>query len=501
MDLRRIIRNVSSQWLALAAQLVISVLMTPFLVRRLGDVGYGIIALVSGLMGYSGILYFGLGAAVVKFVAEHHAGEEREALNETTSTIFAIYLAFGLLCFALAAALVLPLPHLFRIPAQHAWEARAMLLMTGAGLLVQFPGSVYGGVLMGLERFDLLNGYNFALLLVRTALTVAALLWRPSVVWIGAITMGSLIAEQGLAMYFARRELPYLRLSLKLYRRDRLRQLFTFGTQSFLFTLSEKLINYTDEFVISQARGPGAVTYYVIPLRLVDYARDALDKATLVLMPGVSAAAKRGEIDAMKDLWRYGNKAVMCLVAPVTLVFLVWGEAVLSIWLDPERGARGYPVLRWLALAFVVQVAGRGLARPIFEGLGELTKPARITVVEGVSNLALSVVLVRVWGIEGVAFSTFLPAAVTGIFVMPWYVCRRLGTSYAGHVFNTFVRTLPPLAPAYGVLWLAEEQGFKGNLLAMAFACLGVLVVYVAGALAVTLDGEERRTLRARFGL
>lgn len=500
MDLRRLIRNISSQWLALGAQLLISVLMTPFMVKRLGDDGYGIIALISGLVGYSGILYFGLGAAVVKFVAEHHARENYDELNATCSTIFGVYLAFGGLCFALALALVGPLPSLFNIPAHHVIDARIMLLMMGVGLLVQFPGSVYGGVLMGLERFDVMNKYNFVLLILRSAAVFTVLLARPTVVLVGAVTMASLVAEQAFAYVYARRTLPRLQLSLARFERARLKTLFTFSGQSFLFTLSEKLINYTDEFVIGQARGPGAVTLYVIPLRLVDYARDALDKATLVLMPGVSATAARGDLEALQSLWRFGNKAIMCLVAPVALVFLMWGEHVLSLWLDPVRGHRGMPVLFWLALAFIAQVAGRGIARPIFEGLGELSTPARITVVEGVVNLALSVVLVRTWGVEGVAFATFLPASVTGLVVMPWFVCRRLGTSYVRHLANTFLRTLPPLAPCAALLIAAERYGFHQRLVTMAVTCLSVLLVYLFFAWWITFKADDRRVIMARLG-
>lgn len=498
MDLARILRNVSSQWIALAAQLAISVLMTPFLVHRLGDDGYGIIVLVSGLVGYSGLLYLGLGAAVVKYVAEHHAADDQDALNRTASTIFAVYLAFGVACFVVAMLVAYPMPLVFHVPAAHANEARAMVVMMGFALLVQFPGSIYGGVLMGLERFDLLNTYNFVLLIARTAATIALVSWRPSVALVGAVTMCSFIAEQALAMFYTRRLMPGLVLSLRLYERSRLRTLFTFSTQSFLFTLSEKLINYTDEFVISQYHGTQAVTFYALPLRLVDYAREFIDKATLVLMPGVSAAASRREIGTVHALWRFGNKAAMCLVAPVTLVFLVWGRHVLTLWMDDRHGRIGAASLFWLALAFVVQVAGRGLARPIFEGLGELSTPARITVAEGVSNFVLSVILVRVWGVPGVAFATFLPAAVTGFVVMPWYVCKRLGTSYWRHVFDTFVRTLPPLVPAYGVLRLAEGWGLQGNLVTTGLTCFVVLVVYVAFAAFVTFDADDRAALRAR---
>lgn len=501
MDLKRIARNISTQWLLIGAQLVISVLMTPFLVRRLGDDGYGIIALISGLVGYHGILYFGLGAAVVKYVAEHHAKDDRQALDETVSTIFTIYLGIGTLWLLLSLALLKPLPWLFNLHPGQVGDARAMLLMMGFALFVHFPGSVYGGVVMGLERFDVLNRYNFTLLVVRNLATFLAVSRYPSVVLVGVINMVTLLAEPVVAAVFARRLLPELKITVRAFSRARAKQLFTFSTQSFLFTLSEKLINYTDEFVISQARGPGAVTHYVIPLRLVDYARDGLDKATLVLMPGVSATAAKGDMATLQNVWRFGNKAVMCLVAPVCLVFLAWGHHVLTLWLDHTYADRGYPVLLWLALAFVVQVAGRGIARPIFEGLGELTVPARITVVEGVTNLVLSVIFVRTGlGVAGVAMATFIPAAISGVLVMPWFVCRRLGVSFGLHLARTFVRTAPPLVPCYLLLRGAERLGFHQHFLTLGATCFAVLIVYLAFAALVTFDAEERAMMRARFG-
>ncbi|MEZ4390746.1 MAG: oligosaccharide flippase family protein [Polyangiales bacterium] len=498
MDLGRLVRNITSQWALLASQLVISLLLTPFLVHRLGDEGYGIVALVSGLVGYSGVLYFGLGAAIVKFVAEHHAKDDQRSLDETVSTIFGVYLAFGVLCFVLALLIAGPMPELFNVPAQHANEARAMVVMMGVALLVQFPGSVYGGVVMGLQRFDVMNRYNFALLLARTVATVVAVSMRPTVLVVGIITMVSFMLEQALAYTFARRLLPQLRVSLTLFRRARLSVLFTFSAQSFLFTLSEKLINYTDEFVISQALGPASVTYYVIPLRLVDYARDGIDRATLVLLPGVSEAAARKEIHVLQTLWRTGTKVAMCFVMPVALVFFVWGHHVLALWLGPSHADHGREPLMWLAAAFIAQIAGRALARPIFEGLGELTIPARLTIVEGALNLVMSVVLVRTWGIAGVAFATFVPAAINSALVLPYFVCRRIGVSIWEHLFNVFVRTLPPLIPAYGLLRLAERANLHLHLVTLGITCFAVLLVYVAGAVFASFSSAERAFVRAR---
>ncbi len=506
MDLKRVARNISSQWIAHAVTAAVGILMPPFLLAYLGTEGYGIHNLIGDLGGYSSMLYLGLGAAIMKYVAQHNARDEQRDLNETVSTIFAVYLRLGALCLVAALALAWPLPHIFNVTPALATPARARLVMMGASICLEFAGSVYGGVLMGLQRFDVLNAVKLAILVVRNVAIVAVVRAWPSVVAVGVVALGATVLEQFLTVVYAHRVMPGLHVSLSLYNRARLRQLFTFSAQSFLFTMSDRLINYTDNVVISQARGAAAGGVYAFPLRLVEFAREALDRATHVLMPGVSEATALGETQRVLSLWRTGSKMLMSLALPIALVQAVWGRYVLALWLsnnhDPDVAtfiAEGYRCLVWLAAAFVMQMAGRGLARPIFEGLGELRVPSRIAVAEGAANLVLSIVLVRAWGLEGVAFATFLPAYVTGTVVMPWYACGRLGVSYARHMLDTFVRALPPLAPAWGVLVVAERLGWHLRLVTLAATSLAVLVVYLAGALVVTFDADERKALVDRL--
>lgn len=496
MNLRQLARNVSAQWLALGLQLALSVWMTRYMVQRLGREGNGLVALVSGVVGYSGIFYLGLGAAVVRFVARYNAEERRDDLDETLSTIFTIYLAAGALLLALALGLAAPFPHVFHVPVARHGEARVMLALVGVGLLIHVPGSIYGGVVMGLQRHDLLARVGLALLLARAALTATALALRPSPVLVCAISAASLAAEPIAAARIAYRLMPSLSLSPRRFSAPRLRSLLAFSTRSLVFTVSEKLIGYTDHFVIANALGAGAVTVYDLPLRLADYARDGVDRVSAALMPVASAAAGRGDEASLVPLWRIGSKAVVALVMPAALVLFFWGRHMLAAWVEPALAEEGYPALRWLSLALVAQVAGRALARPLFEALGELARPARVALAEGAVNLALSIALVRVWGVAGVAFATFVPAAITGLVVMPWLVCERLGVSWTRHVARTLGRTAPPLVPAWAVLRGAEALGMHRNLATIAATCALVLATYLLGAAAVTFDAEERATLR-----
>jgi hypothetical protein len=112
-----------------------------------------------------------------------------------------------------------------------------------------------------------------------------------------------------------------------------------------------------------------------------------------------------------------------------------------------------------------------------------------------VVNLTLAVVLVRVLGIEGVALAGLLPAAATGVFVMPWFVCRRLGLSYPRHLVDTFVRSLPPLLPAWLVLLGAQRLGLHRHLATAGAACLVALLAYLVAALFVMFDRSEREAV------
>ncbi len=62
-------------------------------------------------------------------------------------------------------------------------------------------------------------------------------------------------------------------------------------------------------------------------------------------------------------------------------------------------------------------------------------------------------------------------------------------------MFNTFVRSLPPLIPAYGVLWLGHRLGMHLHLPTLGLACFLVFVVYVAVAVALAFDADERAGL------
>jgi hypothetical protein len=63
----------------------------------------------------------------------------------------------------------------------------------------------------------------------------------------------------------------------------------------------------------------------------------------------------------------------------------------------------------------------------------------------------------------------------------------------------TLGRALPPLMPAWLVLWVAERARWHTHLATLALTCTAVLVVYLTAAWWITFDGDERTALAARL--
>ena len=70
---RKIVRNTAANTFMKISHYVIAFLMFPFIIRHVGVEDYGIYLLVGAFVGYFGLLDFGVGSALVKYVAEYNA--------------------------------------------------------------------------------------------------------------------------------------------------------------------------------------------------------------------------------------------------------------------------------------------------------------------------------------------------------------------------------------------------------------------------------------------
>ena len=99
---RTILKNVGSNSLGYAVNLIVGLLLTPFIENRL-EGGYGIWSLIVSFVGYYGLLDVGIRSAVGHYVATYHAQRDAERVNRTLSTAMALMLLVALVACILSS--------------------------------------------------------------------------------------------------------------------------------------------------------------------------------------------------------------------------------------------------------------------------------------------------------------------------------------------------------------------------------------------------------------
>jgi O-antigen/teichoic acid export membrane protein len=119
---------------------------------------------------------------------------------------------------------------------------------------------------------------------------------------------------------------------------------------------------------------------------------------------------------------------------------------------------------------------------------------AKITLIEGVANLILSILLVRPYGIIGDAFGTAIPLACSTIFFMPRHVSKLLDIRLRTYLREAYVLPFLLTMPLVGVLLLMKQWFVPHNYRGLGLQLLIGGAVYGAGLLWAYLTNKALRT-------
>ena len=495
-----LIRAIFSNWAGLATAVVYTLIITPIVISALEREAYGIWSFLNALVAYSGLFYLGLGSALVKYVAQHYATGNRQALNRLVSVVFTIYTGLGLGVVALGAALAPFLPDLLLHDtsplSRPTVSATVILLAVRLGLI--FVGGVFSGVLMAQGRIDLHNAVASAGHVVRLIIVPLAVRADNPLLALAYAVAITGVLEVTTTMLVARSRDRDLRFSIVRPRAPELRLLYGFGLMAFVLQVAERLISYTDTTVIGLRLGMEDVALYAPPLQLIEYGRFVVVGIVSVMLPHLTAWLATGRQARVRAAYKRILKTTALVTIFINASLIALGPEFLRLWVGPAFAERSLPVLMALGVASVAQgVAVQGQT-PFCLALGRVKFAAGILIAEGLVNVVLSVILAPILGIAGVALATAIPALfVSGIF-LPVYVSRLVGTPLGEVVRAVGIPTAKfavVIITLYSVLYFAPGTSYAALAAKLSVAATVALVT-----IWFVVADSERRFVRVVVG-
>jgi O-antigen/teichoic acid export membrane protein len=489
---RNLAAGTASKYLVLGVNIALGVFLLPFTVRHLGTADYGLWMLVASMTYYFQLLDLGYGSGVVRHVAEADARGDIPRVNQILSTFVAVYGAIGLAAAAGAAAIVVwVIPRFPNLTPEQIGRAQAVLALIAVRIAIGFPMTVFGAATTARQRFALNNLVALAVALANGLVTYFVLSLGYGLVPLVAATTAVALASYAAYAWTARRALPELRIRRSFFNRALVREVTAFSMYLFVIDIAVQIGFNLDNVVIGAVMGTSAVAVYAVALRLADYQRQMCSQFNSLLFPVVVRYSAEGDAAALRTTLVEATRIALTLVVGVTVCVIGFGDSLILRWMGPGFEMT-VPPLYVLAVTGIVLV-GQGPLGNVLLATGRHRLVAFVSLAEALANLVLSLLLVRRYGILGVAIGTAVPVFAANLFILLPAACRQAGLTVRSFGRSVAVAPLIGAVPASAAVLVLRTLLPAPSLLSIVGQGVVVAAVYFLAVVAFGLDGAVRR--------
>jgi O-antigen/teichoic acid export membrane protein len=496
---KKLVLNSLSGTLLFVISIVVAFVMSPIYIKTLGNRDYGLWELVMSVIGYMGLLDLGIGPALVRFVSVASGREDRDEMRQIISTAFVFFIAIGVVS-VLACILLGYFPSIVAgKESKDIANVGTVFLLFGLNAGLTLPLQVFIATLMGVQRHYFIN-LTRAVLMVLNALMSWYLLRKfPGNGLVILALLQPVVTFFQCALFVGAvqfdRQIPKMALSAVTWLK--FKELFNFGVKNAIMQIAARLQNQSVPFIIGNVIGLGSIVYFVMPNRLIDYAKGLSMAIGFPLTPYFGLSYGKGNHEEMVRSWLNTTLAlqIVTMVMPIAIFF--YGESFLSLWIGKEYALAGRWVIYFLLLGLVADALATNAFR-MLTAHGKHGPSALVWLLLSIASIPLGFLGATLWGVPGVTLGT-TSAIVVGNLVTLKMTCTVMRVPLKDFYSETLQRLLIPLGIIGATYWLLTWQfpvrGY-GNLVAQVLVG-GVL--YLVALWSFTLDSATKQLFRDRL--
>jgi O-antigen/teichoic acid export membrane protein len=453
---KKIIKNTIYNSIGRIWLMLVILLLTPYILHKLGVQVFAVWSLVFVVANYLGVLDFGIRTSFAKYIAEYHTKKDQDSINGVINCGIIFYLAFSLFVTALAVGLRGSIISLLQIPPSIHEES--MFAILGMVLIFSMNNifSIFEAVLVGLQRMDVQNKimifasiFNIAgtFFFLEKGLGIRGLVINYGIVSLVIIALN---------IYFSYRLLPFLRIGLSRVDKEIFKRLFNYGVKMQISSFAFIMHQQADKIILSHFLGLNFVTFYELGQKAANGIRTLPILLLTALVPAVSELEAHDNKEKLRELYERGSKYISLMVFPLILLSIMIATDLINLWVG-DKFPLAVLSFQILVIGYVINVL-TGMGTSIVRGVGRPEYETRYAVLTLVVQLVLSLSLVQIIGYRGVLVSVLITTVVAALyFLLIFHKLFKLD-------FKTFAKTTYVKPLAASLIAFAITCGLSYNL-------------------------------------
>lgn len=430
-------RGAGLRVLTMVLSVISSFFLAPYVIHSLGDHWYGLWVLVGTFISFYGLLDLGISSATQRYLAHAIPKNDPEEMNTIIAASLAMFCGIGLMAFLVTLTIV-GFAGFFMDSGHNLTIFRYVIFIMGTGFAISFPFYTQFGILNAYLRLDYSSYVDIGKIVLRTALFFLFLSWGYGIVMLAILSVGVDLLGYIALLILASRLSPWLKVRRRHFAYSKMRELIGFGIYAFISQIAGTIKFRLDNIIIASTIGLAPVTHFNIATKLNGYFFGALNSMVPAPTSLYANYLGRGEMQQIRDKYLILSRIKTILGILGMGAVIIFARPFITLWVGPQYLDAFLPL--------VVIMGGRLMSATLSPAIGVIYALARqkftayLNLGEALVNLALSLLLVRDYGILGVALGTAIPMLATRLTIMPVFICRIMNLP-----ISRFVRNLAPI--------------------------------------------------------
>lgn len=429
--------GVTLSYMTTFVSLGVSLLLTPIIIRLLGQSDYGLYESIGSFVNYLAVLDLGFGAVVTRYTAKYQQEGDFEARDKFLYTCRNIYLVLCGIILALGACLYVFLDDAFgkSFTPEELSRAKLLYVIVLFTTAISIFSQVYKGLLNGVQLFIWPRIIQLIKAVLSKVVSIVILYWGANSVGFTAVILVFEIVSCILLMYKAHQTVTFVRNRMP---KKQLFEILTFTSYLFVLAIVGQIYWQIDKLVLGMILGTISVAIYSAALNIENILRNVSSSIKDVLIPKAAQITEEQikTTTLTTDFMIKSGRIILMVYGLMVIGITVLGEKFIYLWLG-EDYVSATPLL-WIlgysTLLPTVLLPGEELCKT-FNRHGPLTL---IYLLVSILNIVLTVVMVKSMGLYGAAYSTAIGLIVGNVIVSLAYFKKVLNINVTKLLFSTF---------------------------------------------------------------
>lgn len=498
--------NILSNIVNFAVSMGISFFLTPFIVSTVGSAAYGFVSLANQFVGYIQIAVVALNSMASRFITIKIYEKDDRGAKTYFSSVFFANLMMTLILIVPITICVLFLDGFLDIPLEIVFDVKILWTLIFANFCVGLISNVFGIATYARNRLELSSLRSIESNIIKAILLVVLYFFcRPSIIYIGIGALVATIYTIVLNVYYTKKLLPGMTISLRYFSWKAVKELISSGIWNSLTQLSTILLAGLDLLIANIFVGADAMGILSVAKTIPNAINQLLGTIPSAFSPQFTIAYAEKKYDKLlKDI--NSSIKIMSVISCAPLVGLaVFGKSFFALWV-PTQDAQLLQILSILTVATTFITAPIKPLYTIYTVTNKVKMESISVFIQGaVSTLFVFILLIvtRESNIEHIELfiiagvSTIL-GIIRGLTFTPMYAAYCLGLKY-----YTFYKPIMLAISSFIISYIIESIIYHiipANNWGMFILSGGTATAFgVACNIFIILNKDERRMLKLKL--